>query len=147
MELPHRLNASIIARKNGKYLLVKKPRETHAWQFPQGGSEKGETLKETALREFKEEIGTNKVKIIGDEQAIYYYNWYSKEGVSEKHLKKFCGQEIHLFLANFTGEDSDIQLDPEELAEYRWVTISEIKELIESPEYLKTILKIINAKS
>ena len=34
------------------------------WQFPQGGVDFKETENETLLRELKEEIGTNNVKII-----------------------------------------------------------------------------------
>ena len=33
-----------------KYLLVRKPRKSHAWQFPQGGVDEGETLLEADWR-------------------------------------------------------------------------------------------------
>ncbi|KAI8641408.1 hypothetical protein BD408DRAFT_346097 [Parasitella parasitica] len=47
------------------YLLVKKPRKRHAYQFPQGGQDPGESLSETALRELREECGSSlKVKLI-----------------------------------------------------------------------------------
>ncbi|KAI9319288.1 hypothetical protein BX666DRAFT_1924704, partial [Dichotomocladium elegans] len=39
------------------YLLVRKPRKHHAWQFPQGGIEPGERVSEAALREMREECG------------------------------------------------------------------------------------------
>jgi len=39
------------------YLIVKKQREQHAWQFPQGGWEKNESLYRTAKREVLEECG------------------------------------------------------------------------------------------
>lgn len=49
------------------YLLVQKPRKHHAWQFPQGGQDKGETASDAALRELKEECGSDlKVKLIDD---------------------------------------------------------------------------------
>ncbi|KAI7898363.1 uncharacterized protein BX663DRAFT_443289 [Cokeromyces recurvatus] len=41
------------------YLLVKKPRKHHSWQFPQGGQDPGETALEAALRELKEECGAS----------------------------------------------------------------------------------------
>lgn len=142
MVLPYRLNASIIARKDSKYLLVKKPRDKHAWQFPQGGMEAGESFQEAALREFREEIGTDKISIIGSERTIHHYDWHEK--IKDERLRLFRGQEVHLFLADFLGEDSDISLDKNELAEWRWVSTDELSELIESPEYLKIILEIIN---
>ncbi|KAI9468940.1 MAG: hypothetical protein EXX96DRAFT_543623 [Benjaminiella poitrasii] len=54
-------------RKSGEllYLLVKKPRKHHCWQFPQGGQDPGETASEAALRELREECGTSiKVHIV-----------------------------------------------------------------------------------
>ncbi|KAI8969064.1 hypothetical protein BDF20DRAFT_916467 [Mycotypha africana] len=47
------------------YLLVQKPRQTHAWQFPQGGQDPGETGLEAALRELREECGSQiKVDVV-----------------------------------------------------------------------------------
>ncbi|MBU1089392.1 NUDIX domain-containing protein [Patescibacteria group bacterium] len=140
---PFRKNASVILRKNGKFLLVKKPRNHHAWQFPQGGVEASETFEEAARREFAEELGTRKIKILR-EAGVYSYEWAAEEKVSEE-LKKFRGQEVRLFLAEFLGKDADIELDQNELTEWRWVDAAELKELIESPEYLKKILEILNA--
>jgi len=141
--LHYRLNGSIIACKNNKYLLVKKPRIHHAWQFPQGGVEIGENCREAALREFKEETGANQIKISKDESVIYKYDWPNNIKVNE-NLKKFRGQEVHIFLAEFIGNDSDIFLEKNELEKWRWVSKTELEKLIESPEYLKIILKLIN---
>ena len=38
----------------------------NAWQMPQGGIENGESPRNAGLREMKEEIGTNNVKLIGE---------------------------------------------------------------------------------
>lgn len=143
MEKPYRLNASIIAHKDGKYLLVKKPREQHAWQFPQGGVEEGEDFREAALREFTEELGTDQIEILGEERAVYHYDWPEGEELSD-YLKEFRGQEVHIFLADFTGDEPSIQLDTDELAEYRFVDSEELESLLESPDYLKTVQTIIN---
>ncbi|CEP07587.1 hypothetical protein [Parasitella parasitica] len=57
------------------YLLVKKPRKHHAYQFPQGGQDPGETPSEAALRELREECGSNlKVKLL-DESPIGAYQY------------------------------------------------------------------------
>ncbi|KAL9548089.1 hypothetical protein MBANPS3_005849 [Mucor bainieri] len=57
------------------YLLVKKPRKHHAYQFPQGGQDPGETTSEAALRELREECGSSlKVKLI-DETPIGAYQY------------------------------------------------------------------------
>jgi putative (di)nucleoside polyphosphate hydrolase len=142
MSLPYRKNASIIAQKKSKFLFVKKPRIHHAWQFPQGGVEHGETFFQAALREFIEELGTDKIKIYGQEVGIFYYDWPSEIEISE-NLKKFRGQEVHFFRADFFGTESDINLDYNELEKWQWVTKNELADLIESPEYLAKIQKII----
>ncbi len=144
----YRPNGSIIAKRaDGRCLLVRKLRQRHAWQFPQGGVEKGEDYKQAALREFTEELGTDKLKILGKEQGVYQYDFPADAIFTDypeaTHKWKFRGQEVHIFLAEFHGEDSDIQLDPHELVEYRWVTVDELKTLIEDPDYLKTLLVII----
>lgn len=62
------------------YLVVKKPRKHHAYQFPQGGQDSGETASEAALRELREECGTNlKVKLIDDSPiGAYQYKFPPK---------------------------------------------------------------------
>ncbi|CAO0799542.1 unnamed protein product [Mucor circinelloides] len=57
------------------YLLVKKPRKHHAYQFPQGGQDPGETASEAALRELREECGSNlKVRLV-DKSPIGAYQY------------------------------------------------------------------------
>ncbi|MFH0834233.1 MAG: NUDIX domain-containing protein [Patescibacteria group bacterium] len=141
---PFRKNASIIARKNGKFLLVKKPRDRHAWQFPQGGVETGETFLEAARREFLEEIGTDKIEIIGGERGIHFYDWPTTIEIDAR-LKKFRGQEVHIFVVNFLADDAEIILDKNELESWKWVDRAELAEKIESREYLAKVLAIIDA--
>lgn len=139
-KLGYRENGSIIAKRaDGRYLLVRKPRVHNAWQFPQGGVDPGEDIRSAALREFREEIGTDKIKIIGEERDTYRYDWPPEKA----ETKGYRGQNVHLFLAEFTGTDSDIKLQLEELAEYRWVTADELPDLIEDSNYLIKIQEIL----
>ena len=141
MELPYRENASIIARKNGKYLLVRKPRKHHAWQFPQGGVEAGESLEAAAKREFMEEVGCDCVEI-AKEVGVYQYD-FPAEFQNNLRYEKFRGQKVHLFLAEFTGEENAIHVNEKEIVEARFVKPEELEELIESPEYLQIIQNIL----
>lgn len=140
---PYRQNASVIARQNQKLLLVRKPRLHHAWQFPQGGQEKNETLFLTALREFQEELGSKKIKLNPKEKGLFQYDWPKETKISPA-LKQFRGQTIHFFLGEFCGKNSDLKLDPQELVEFRWVKKDELKTLLESPAYLTCIQKILD---
>ena len=47
---------------------------SNAWQFPQGGIDDGESIKEALFRELEEEIGTRDVEIIEE-----YPTWVSYE--------------------------------------------------------------------
>jgi hypothetical protein len=48
--------------------------EKDAWQMPQGGIEPGETPREAALRELREEIGTDDVEILAESTRWLYYD-------------------------------------------------------------------------
>lgn len=143
MGLPYRKNASIIAQKDGKFLLVRKPRKHHAWQFPQGGVEDGENYEEAAKREFEEELGCNAVEII-EEVGVYQYD-FPAEFQPDSRYGKYRGQKVHLFLATFTGKESEIQVDGKEIVEFRFVSKEELHTLIQSPKYLAIIKSIISS--
>jgi putative (di)nucleoside polyphosphate hydrolase len=68
---------------------------TDIWQFPQGGIDKGEAVLEAMFRELKEEIGTNKAKIIAE-----YPHWISYDFPKKiaKRMKPYKGQIQRYFL-------------------------------------------------
>ena len=75
-----------------KYVIIHDNNNNYG--FPKGHQEKGESLKETALREIKEEVGID-VEIIGDfEKTIYYSlpNGNTKE--ANYYLAYFENQEL-----------------------------------------------------
>lgn len=126
-------------KSDGKFLLVKKPREEHAWQFPQGGVDEGETYEEAAKRELKEELGTDKFKGFHKSKHVLFYDFpvgYSRDD-------QYTGHKQSYYFVEFTGEDSDLQLDSEELEEYRWIYQTELEEYLQSPEYLKKIQQVL----
>src|SRR5437660_10358426 len=45
-----------------------------AWQMPQGGIDPGETPREAALRELKEEIGTDEAEILAESAGWLHYD-------------------------------------------------------------------------
>ena len=84
------------------YLLVKKPRKNHAWQFPQGGQEKEETEAEAALRELREECGSDLKVELCDKTAIgvYQYRFPLKFIQSRKRHDGSIGAKViclHIF--------------------------------------------------
>lgn len=83
--------------KESLYLLVKKPRNNHAWQFPQGGQEQDETAAEAALRELKEECGSDlKVRLVDHASpvGVYQYKFPIKFVLSQKRTDNSIGAKV-----------------------------------------------------
>jgi putative (di)nucleoside polyphosphate hydrolase len=101
-----------------------------AWQMPQGGIDEGETPQQAAMRELKEEIGTDSAEIISESRGWLYYD------VPEELARKawgacWKGQRQKWFVMLFKGDDSGINLagDHPEFNAWRWVPAQELIEL------------------
>lgn len=113
-----------------KFFLAKRVDIKDAWQFPQGGIDKGETTKMALFRELKEEIGTDKVEIIAE-----YPKWLSydfPEDVLEK-MKPYSGQIQKYFLVRLK-KNAKIKLNTEipEFNDYNFVSFDEIDKNVRS---------------
>ena len=113
-----------------KFFLAKRVDKKDAWQFPQGGIDKGETPKMALFRELKEEIGTDKVEIIAE-----YPKWLSydfPEDVLEK-MKPYSGQIQKYFLVRLK-KNAKIKLNTEipEFNDYNFVSFDEIDKNVRS---------------
>ncbi|ORE10374.1 hypothetical protein BCV72DRAFT_301962 [Rhizopus microsporus var. microsporus] len=76
------------------YLVVKKPRKDHAWQFPQGGQDEGETPAEAALRELREECGEElSVRLIDRHDPVGTYKYKFPKEFIESHERKSIGAQ------------------------------------------------------
>lgn len=113
-----------------KFFLAKRVDIKDAWQFPQGGIDKGETPKMALFRELKEEIGTDEVEIIAE-----YPKWLSydfPEDVLEK-MKPYSGQIQKYFLVRLK-KNAKIKLNTEipEFNDYNFVSFDEIDKNVRS---------------
>lgn len=104
------------------------------WQMPQGGIDKGEDVREAALRELQEEVGVaaHLVEVIAQSAQPYLYD-LPPELLGHVWKGKYRGQEQHWFLGRFLGEDADIDLeahDPPEFNAWKWVAPELLPELI-----------------
>lgn len=76
------------------FLLVKKPRKHHSWQYPQGGLDFNETPLEGALRELTEECGNDiKVKPITSTPVSHYQYQFPDQFIA-KHKSKYIGAKV-----------------------------------------------------
>jgi putative (di)nucleoside polyphosphate hydrolase len=104
---------------------------SEAWQMPQGGIDKKEEPREAALRELREEIGTDRAEIVAESGLWRPYDLPAElRGVLWGG--RFRGQTQKWFLLRFTGRDSDIDIATEhpEFLEWKWVEIAEVPRLI-----------------
>ena len=104
------------------------------WQMPQGGIDKGEDVREAALRELHEEVGVaaHLVEVIAQSAQPYFYD-LPPELLGKVWKGKYRGQEQHWFLGRFLGSEADIDLeahDPPEFAAYQWVAPALLPDLI-----------------
>ena len=103
-----------------------------AWQMPQGGIDIGETPREAALRELREEIGTDRAEILGETAGWLHYD-LPPEIAGRSWLGRYRGQRQKWFAMRFTGTDQDIDLtgtgEPEFDA-WEWVAPERLPELI-----------------
>jgi 8-oxo-dGTP pyrophosphatase MutT (NUDIX family) len=150
MPMPYRQTvAALITRpkKGAKYnvelLLAHKPRKNHAWGLPQGGTERGESYMQTAVREVREELGIeiviDKVTEISDR---YKWPWFFIQKMIPVYGRRFRGQQRRYVVAHMKPNQT-ITPDQDELDTFKWVTIDELDDLIESPVYLANIKKVL----
>jgi putative (di)nucleoside polyphosphate hydrolase len=102
-----------------------------AWQMPQGGIEEGETPREAALRELREELGTSKAEIIAETKTWFRYELPADLLEGSRH-GQWRGQQQKWFLMLFRGQESDINVATEapEFSQWQWVTTDRLIELI-----------------
>jgi putative (di)nucleoside polyphosphate hydrolase len=101
-----------------------------AWQMPQGGIDDRESPREAAMRELKEEIGTNNAQIIAESGRWLTYD-VPEEFAQKAWGGRWKGQRQKWFVMLFKGADSDIALqgDHPEFSAWRWAPVNELTAL------------------
>jgi putative (di)nucleoside polyphosphate hydrolase len=130
--LPYRRGVGIaLVNASGKVFVAERLDAPGAWQMPQGGIDEGETARKAALRELKEEIGTDKGEIVAVTRKWLRYELPDQlVGVAWKG--RYRGQEQKWYLMRFTGRNSDIDIATEhpEFMAWKWIAFSRLPEVI-----------------
>ena len=104
------------------------------WQMPQGGIDEGEDLHTAAYRELTEETGVlpEHVTMLAQTKEELFYD-LPDDLIGKLWKGQYRGQRQHWVLARFGGDDSHIQLDahdPAEFEEWKWVEPELLPDLI-----------------
>jgi putative (di)nucleoside polyphosphate hydrolase len=97
---------------------------TDIWQFPQGGIDEGEEVKEALFREMEEEIGTNEAEIVAEYPEWISYDFPDKIA---KKMKPYKGQTQRYFLVKLK-DDAHINLATKhpEFINYKFVDVEDV---------------------
>ena len=113
-----------------EYFIAQRSDIKGAWQFPQGGIDKGETPRMAILRELKEEIGTDNVEIIA-----MYPDWLSYDfpAPAQGKMAQYAGQKQKYFLVKLKDiKDININTEIPEFNEFCFVKGNEVFKYVRS---------------
>jgi len=116
----------ILANDLGRLLWARRVGGQDAWQFPQGGVKRGETLEAGLFRELEEEIGLteSQVEILGVTKGWLRYRLPKK--LIRAHKSPVCiGQKQKWFLLRLNVGESEININRFESPEFdAWSWVS-----------------------
>ena len=122
-----------IKNKENKFLISRRSpdRESYPlyWECPGGSVLKGETGFEGAIRETKEEVGIDLANIKGT--------------IINNKLRESFHDIMEAWLFNYDGEVDLLNATTKEVCELKWMSLAEIKELLDKGEFVPTLAYII----
>jgi putative (di)nucleoside polyphosphate hydrolase len=122
-----RANVGImVANDHGQLLWARRVGGRDAWQFPQGGINKGESPRDALYRELEEEIGltAESVDIVATTRGWLRYR-LPKRFIRKGQNPVCIGQKQKWFLLRLLADDSAVRLDCNHTPEFdhwRWVS-------------------------
>lgn len=131
MRVEHSAGAVIYRRHNGQvfFLLLKYP--GGYWEFARGHLEKGETSREAAHREIREEVGLSGLLF----HPHFHEQWH---WVFSSSIKGRVSKTVDCFLAKANGQS--VNISDEHIA-FRWVTLEQSKRLQMWPNARTVLVK------
>ena len=141
------VGAIILNRENKVFVGKRKDNPVDKWQMPQGGVEIGESYLSAMKRELYEETSIKSIKILREIDGFFEYE-LPKNLVGIIWKGKFRGQKQKWFIAQFIGNENEINLQTRnpEFIEWKWIIPDELPKTIvdfKKKMYID-LLKIIN---
>jgi len=147
-ELPYRKKVTAVVVDNKDNFLIVQLYEyaERDWNFPGGGVEEGETVKQAVLRELLEELGTDKFEVIKKSKYTNKYDWPDwiiERDIAKKKENIYRGQEESIFFVRFTGKKNDIKSDTSEIKKIKWVKVEDFKDHLYFHNLLELSKKLV----
>jgi len=148
--LPYRPNVGILLLNTYNLVWVGERADIPgAWQMPQGGIDKGETIEQAFYREAYEEVGLTKDKlhILRVCRKPWRYD-FPPASMNRREVNLYRGQEQYWVAGRLVGVDADININPAssgaepEFSTWRWMTPEQMIERI-VPFKRKTYEKVL----
>ncbi len=116
--------------KNEVFVGQRSGTQGEAWQMPQGGIDDNEEPADAAFRELREEIGTDRAKIIAESKSWLRYDLPAE--LRKRWNDRWRGQQQKWFVMRFEGKDSDIDIATSnaEFSAWKWVPFECLPDLI-----------------
>ena len=141
------VGAIILNRENKVFVGKRKDNPVDKWQMPQGGVEIGESYLSAMKRELYEETSIKSIKILREIDGFFEYE-LPKNLVGIIWKGKFRGQKQKWFIAQFIGNENEINLQTRnpEFIEWKWIIPDELpKTIVDFKKKMYVdLLKIIN---
>lgn len=132
-KLPYRQCVGIVLfNQAGKVFVGERLDHPGAWQMPQGGIDPGESIEAAAIRELREETGTDKAEVVYVSDNVLTYE-LPDHLLGKLWGGRYKGQEQRWAALRFLGSDQDITLYDKvhpEFANWKWVELQAVCDLI-----------------
>ena len=132
-DLPYRpcVGVMLINREGLVFVGRRIDQTVEGWQMPQGGIDGEETAEQAALREMKEEIGTDNATFLREHPDWLAYDLPAHLVGVALH-GRYRGQRQKWLAFRFEGKDTEIDIatrEPE-FAHWKWLSLEELPRLI-----------------
>jgi putative (di)nucleoside polyphosphate hydrolase len=120
----------VLVNRAGGLFIGERRGPLSAWQMPQGGIDRAEEPVAAARRELKEEVGTERVDLLGESRYWYAYD-LPPELRPARWDPRYRGQSQKWFCLRFTGADREIDIGAHEpeFVRWRWAPPDEVVRL------------------